>query len=138
MIFGHSLVLHAQELNLKPPCKEDLWAAGTPTEWQRVMQRQHPDGQNEEEPGFIEILKMFMNDPAAAKEKVQLDPFGSFIVLHGLCSIKWHLQQKAVGSLGNASVSGWLTYQELLLHPKVDRHHLHQSLVENEITGNSA
>jgi len=102
MIFGHSLVLQAPELNLKPPCKEDLWAAGSPVEWQRVMQRYNLEDPNTpEEPGFIEILKMFMNEPATAKDKVQLDSFGSFIVLHGLCSVKWHLQQKALGSLGS-------------------------------------
>lgn len=104
MIFGHPLVLHAQELNLKPPCKEDLWAAGSPVEWQRVMQRNNLDDLNSsDEPGFIEILKMFMNEPATAKDKVQLDSFGSFIVLHGLFSVTWHLQQKALGSLGSHS-----------------------------------
>lgn len=100
MMFGHSLVLHAQELNLKPPCKEDVWAAGSPTEWQRAMQRQKAADQLSEHPGFIDILKIFMNEPHTAKEKISLDPFGSFISLHGLISVKWHLQQKALG-MGN-------------------------------------
>ena len=92
MMFGHSLVLHAQEVNLAAPCKEDVWAATTPLDWQRAMQRHSTPG---DEIGFLEILKTFMNEPSAAKEKVSLDPFGSFIALHGLISVKWHLQQKA-------------------------------------------
>jgi Fungal specific transcription factor domain len=100
MMFGHSLVLHAQELNLNPPCKEDVWAAGSPMEWQRAMQRQSVVEQNADQLGFIEILKIFMNEPHTAKEKISLDPFGSFIALHGLISVKWHLQQKALG-MGN-------------------------------------
>jgi hypothetical protein len=100
MMFGHSLVLHAQELNLKPPCKEDVWAAGSPMEWHRAIQRQKAVEQNVEQPGFIEILKIFMNEPHTVKEKISLDPFGSFIGLHGLISVKWHLQQKALG-MGN-------------------------------------
>ena len=91
MMFGHSIVLHAQEVNLKPPCKEEVWAASSPRDWQIAMQRH--DG---EEIGFLEILKTFMNEPATAKDKVSLDPFGSFIALHGLISVKWHLQQSAL------------------------------------------
>ena len=100
MIFGHSLVLHAGELNLKPPCKEDLWAASSAIDWQRAMQRQKPEDQVGEEMTFIDILKTLMQTPSTAKDKVALDPFGSFIVLHGLTSIAWHLQQKTLGSLG--------------------------------------
>jgi hypothetical protein len=97
MIFGHSLVLHAGELNLKPPCKEELWAAGSALEWQRALQRQKPD---EGDMGFIDMLKIYMQNPSIAKEKVSMDPYGSFIVLHGLTSISWHLGQRSVGALG--------------------------------------
>jgi len=98
MMFGHSAVLSAHELNLQPPCREDLWSAGSAVEWQRAMQRQQEDMDNA--PNFTETLKVFMNEPNAAKEKVSLDPFGSFIVLHGLICISWHHQQKAFMSLG--------------------------------------
>jgi len=99
MMFGHSLVLHAQELNLKPPCNEDVWAAGSAFEWQRASQRDILDDPNVSEPRFIEILKMFMNEPSnAAKERLRIDSFACFIVLHGLISVKWHLEQKALGT----------------------------------------
>jgi|SRR5277367_1876515 len=98
MIFGHSLILHAQELNLKPPCNEDVWAAGSAFEWHRLTQRDTLE-ENVSEPRFIEILKMFMNEPSnAAKERLPIDSFACFIVLHGLISIKWHLEQKATGT----------------------------------------
>ena len=98
MMFGHSLVLHAQELNLKPPCREDVWAAGSPLEWHRARARDGLEDPNGPEPRFIEILKMFMNEPAnAAKERLRIDSFACFIVLHGLISVKWHLEQKALG-----------------------------------------
>lgn len=96
LIFGHLMVLHAQELNLTPPCKEDVWAATTATEWQRAHQRNNPNA-NAKQLSFIDILKMFTNDPKAARERISLDPFGSFIALHGLISVKWHLNQKAIG-----------------------------------------
>jgi Fungal specific transcription factor domain len=99
MMFGHSLVLHAQEINLQPPCKEDIWGATTALEWQRAMQRH----KGETELTLVEILKTFTLEPSTAKEKVSLDPFGSFIVLHGLISVKWHYQQKALG-IGKSSV----------------------------------
>jgi Fungal specific transcription factor domain len=95
LIFGHLMVLTAQELNLTPPCKEDEWAATTATEWQRVHQRNYPSGGKQL--SFIDILKMFTNDPKSARERISLDPFGSFIALHGLISVKWHLNQKAIG-----------------------------------------
>ena len=104
MIFGHSLVLNAQELQLKPPCKEDLWSATSPVEWQRRSQSQKQDEQ--EELGFIETLKIFINEPQSAKEKVPLDSFGSLIILHGLISVAWHFQQKATGSLGKHPFKG--------------------------------
>jgi hypothetical protein len=99
MMFGHSLVLHAQEINLQPPCKEDIWGATTALEWQRAMQRH----KGETELTLVEILKTFTLEPSTAKEKVSLDPFGSFIALHGLISVKWHYQQKALG-IGTSSV----------------------------------
>jgi hypothetical protein len=98
MMFGHALVLSAQELNLRHPCKEDLWAAQSPVEWQRAEQR-FPEVQGE--PGFLDTLKVFLNEPGAAKDKITLDPFGSFVVLHGLISVAWHMQQKSQGSLGS-------------------------------------
>jgi len=98
MMFGHAAVLSAHELNLHFPCKEDLWAAGTAVEWQRERQRQQED--MEGVLGFTETLKICMNEPNLAREKINLDPFGSFILLHGLICISWHLQQKAVISLG--------------------------------------
>jgi len=99
MMFGHSLVLHAQELNLKPPCNEDVWAAGSAFEWHRATQRDSLDDPNAAEPRFIEILKMFMNEPSGtAKERLRIDSFACFIVLHGLISVKWHLEQKALGT----------------------------------------
>jgi len=104
MMFGHAAVLSAQELNLKPPCKEDLWAAGTSGEWQRAIQRQEREG-TETTLTFTDTLKVFMNEPTTARDKVSLDPFGSFIALHGLICISWHLQQKAFVSLGMISSS---------------------------------
>jgi len=99
LIFGHLMVLHAQELNLNPPCKEDEWSAPTAGEWQRAHQRNHPKGTSDNL-GFIDILRMYTNDPHSAKDRISLDPFGSFIALHGLISVKWHLNQKASG-MGN-------------------------------------
>ena len=104
MIFGHSLVLTAQELQLKPPCKEDLWSATSAVEWKRRSQSQKQDEQDEL--GFIETLKIFINEPQSAKDKVPLDPFGALILLHGLISVAWHFQQKATGSLGIKSFLG--------------------------------
>jgi hypothetical protein len=96
LIFGHLMVLHAQEVNLTPPCNDDEWSAPTATEWQRAHQR-NKARESSKDLGFIDILRMFTNEPLLAKDRIQLDPFGSFIALHGLISVKWHLNQKAMG-----------------------------------------
>ena len=96
-MFGHSLILHAQEINIELPCKEDIWSASSAKEWQRAMLRNSSGDPEGEEVKFIDIVKTFMNEPGSVKESFELDPFGSFIVLHGLISVKWHLQQKANG-----------------------------------------
>jgi Fungal specific transcription factor domain len=92
MIFGHAAVLSPHEINLKPPCKEDQWAATGASEWHRVRKR---EGDPDDELSFTEILKIVMNEPMLARERLSLDPFGGFIVLHGLICISWHLQQRA-------------------------------------------
>jgi hypothetical protein len=99
MMFGHALVLSPQELALKPPCKEDLWAAGSAAEWQRVRQREG-DEELSAAPTFPEAIRLFVNDPLSAKDKVNLDPFGSYIVLHGIIALIWQYQQKSQLSLG--------------------------------------
>jgi hypothetical protein len=98
MIFGHSLILHAQEMNIVLPCKEDVWSSGSANEWQRAMIRNNSSDSENDQVKFIDIVKMFMNEPSSVREQIELDPFGSFILLHGLISVKWHLQHKANGS----------------------------------------
>lgn len=102
MMFGHALILSPQELALKPPCKEELWAAGSAAEWHRVKGRE-----SEEElaaaPTFPEAIRVFVNDPVSAKDKVNLDPFGSYIVLHGIIALIWQYQQKSQLSIGISS-----------------------------------
>jgi hypothetical protein len=105
MMFGHALVLSPQELALKPPCKEDLWAAGSAAEWQRVRQRE-ADEELSAAPTFPEAIRLFVNDPVSAKDKVNLDPFGSYIVLHGIIALIWQYQQKSQLSLGRCPLKG--------------------------------
>lgn len=97
MIFGHSLVLYARELNLKPPYKEDVWNAESADDWQRAIQHYYPQGLITE-PNFIDILKIFTDQPSQAKDTVlTLDPFMASIILHGLINVKWYQQRKALG-----------------------------------------
>lgn len=95
MMFGHSVVLHAEELNLKPPCNEDVWNAGSAGAWQRAIQCHYPQGLSTE-PGFMDILRIFTDQPSQPKDMVRtLDPFMASIILHGLINVKWHQQRKA-------------------------------------------
>lgn len=97
MIFGHSLVLHARELNLKLPYKEDVWDAGSADAWQRAIQCHYPQGLITE-PEFMDILRIFTDQPSQAKDTVLTpDPFTASIILHGLINVKWHQQRNAFG-----------------------------------------
>ena len=105
LIFGDSPILHAQELNIKLPCKNDLWEAPTPIEWLRVTKPHNTDDPHiPEGPGFFDILKLFMDESGTVKETVRLDPFRSFVVLHGIFNLQQHLQQMVLGFVGSPPI----------------------------------
>jgi len=96
-MFGHAIGLHAQELNLELPCSDEVWTARSAREWERARRCHNPHG-SITKPGFIDLLSIFTSEPNQAKEKVSpLDPFGTFITLHGLISVGWNQRQTLLG-----------------------------------------
>ncbi|KAH9897233.1 fungal-specific transcription factor domain-containing protein [Xylariomycetidae sp. FL2044] len=94
-MFGHSTVMVAHEMRLPLPCDDQLWKATSGAEVSR-LETNHMS--NSTKPiSFLEGLKRTL-----AGQDVQTNPFGRQILMAGLLSVSWHMNQRdlSVSSLG--------------------------------------
>ncbi|KAJ5610006.1 hypothetical protein N7510_006725 [Penicillium lagena] len=100
-MFGHSAKMVAHELRLPLPCDEALWAATSAAEVARVQSSLQSHGVRPVM--FLDGLKRTLNGQA-----VRTNPFGRTILMAGLLSVGWHLNQRdlQVSSLGVGQTLG--------------------------------
>ncbi|KAL1959770.1 hypothetical protein VTO42DRAFT_1356 [Malbranchea cinnamomea] len=100
-MFGHSAKMVAHELRLPLPCDEALWSATSAAEVARVQSSLYSNGVRPVM--FLDALKKTLNG-----QKVQTNSFGRTIIMAGLLSVSWHMNQRdlQVSSLGVAQTLG--------------------------------
>ena len=86
-MFGHSAVMSAHELRLPLPCDEALWAATSSAEVGRVDVQLRASGFTPLT--FLEGLKKILH-----KQSVKTNCFGRTILMAGLFSVSWHMNQR--------------------------------------------
>ena len=86
-MFGHSAVMSAHELRLPLPCDEALWAATSSAEVGRVDAQLRTSGFTPLT--FLEGLKKILH-----KQSVKTNCFGRTILMAGLLSVSWHMNQR--------------------------------------------
>jgi len=94
-MFGHSTVMVAHEMRLPLPCDEKLWKATSGSEVGRIEANLMS---NSMKPiSFLEGLKRTLSG-----QEVQTNSFGRTILMAGLLSVSWHMNQRdlQVNSLG--------------------------------------
>jgi len=101
IIFGHSAKMVAHELRLPLPCDEALWAATSAAEVARVQSSLQSHGVRPTM--FLDGLKRTLNG-----QPVRTNAFGRIILMAGLLSVGWHLNQRdlQVSSLGVGQTLG--------------------------------
>jgi len=100
-MFGHSAVMVAHEMRLPLPCDEALWSATSSSEVGRVEASLHSNGIKPIT--FLDGLKKLLN-----RQSVRTNTFGRTILMAGLLSVSWHMNQRdlQVSSLGVQSSLG--------------------------------
>lgn len=100
-MFGHSAKMVAHELRLPLPCDEALWAATSAAEVARVQSSLQSHGVRPVM--FVDGLKRTLNG-----QPVRTNSFGRTILMAGLLSVGWHLNQRdlQVSSLGAGQTLG--------------------------------
>ncbi|KAJ5539074.1 hypothetical protein N7513_007406 [Penicillium frequentans] len=100
-MFGHSAKMVAHELRLPLPCDEALWAATSAAEVARVQSSLQSHGVRPVM--FLDGLKRTLNG-----QPVRTNVFGRSILIAGLLSVSWHLNQRdlQVSSLGVGQTLG--------------------------------
>lgn len=100
-MFGHSAKMVAHELRLPLPCDEALWAATSAAEVARVQSSLQSHGVRPVM--FLDGLKRTLNG-----QPVRTNSFGRIILMAGLLSVSWHLNQRdlQVSSLGAGQTLG--------------------------------
>lgn len=100
-MFGHSAKMVAHELRLPLPCDEALWAATSAAEVARVQSSLQSHGVRPVM--FLDGLKRTLNG-----QPVRTNAFGRIILMAGLQSVSWHLNQRdlQVSSLGVGQALG--------------------------------
>ncbi|KAJ5263861.1 hypothetical protein N7478_011466 [Penicillium angulare] len=100
-MFGHSAKMVAHELRLPLPCDEALWAATSAAEVARVQSSLQSHGVRPVM--FLDGLKQTLNG-----QPVRTNTFGRTILIAGLLSVSWHLNQRdlQVSSLGVGQTLG--------------------------------
>ncbi|KAJ5095053.1 hypothetical protein N7532_007344 [Penicillium argentinense] len=100
-MFGHSAKMVAHELRLPLPCDEALWAATSAAEVARVQSSLQSHGVRPVM--FLDGLKRTLNG-----QPVRTNSFGRIILMAGLLSVSWHLNQRdlQVSSLGVGQTLG--------------------------------
>jgi hypothetical protein len=94
-MFGHSTVMVAHEMRLPLPCDDQLWKATSGSEVGRIEANLMSNGIKPV--SFLEGLKRTLNG-----QEVQTNAFGRQILMAGLLSVSWHMNQRdlQVSSLG--------------------------------------
>ncbi|GAM37135.1 hypothetical protein TCE0_022f06793 [Talaromyces pinophilus] len=100
-MFGHSVKMVAHELRLPLPCDEALWSAGSAAEVSRMQTVLQSNGVKPTM--FLDGLKKTLTG-----QKVRTNAFGRMILMAGLMSVSWHMNQRdlQVSSLGVTQVLG--------------------------------
>ncbi|KAJ5220707.1 uncharacterized protein N7469_009594 [Penicillium citrinum] len=100
-MFGHSAKMVAHELRLPLPCDEALWAATSAAEVARVQSSLQSHGVRPVM--FLDGLKRTLNG-----QPVRTNSFGRIILIAGLLSVSWHLNQRdlQISSLGVGQTLG--------------------------------
>lgn len=100
-MFGHSAVMVAHEMRLPLPCDEALWSATSAQEVGRVEASLSSNGVKPTT--FLDGLKKTLGGAA-----VRTNSFGRTIIMAGLLSVSWHMNQRdlQVSSLGASSALG--------------------------------
>ncbi|KAK3687524.1 fungal-specific transcription factor domain-containing protein [Podospora appendiculata] len=94
-MFGHSTVMVAHEMRLPLPCDDKLWKASSGSEVGRIEANLLSVGNKPI--SFLEGLKRTLSG-----HEVQTNSFGRTILMAGLLSVSWHMNQRdlQVNSLG--------------------------------------
>ncbi|KAJ4300500.1 hypothetical protein N0V88_003175 [Collariella sp. IMI 366227] len=94
-MFGHSTVMVAHEMRLPLPCDDKLWKATSGPEVARIESNLMSVGNKAI--SFLEGLKRTLSG-----QEVQTNSFGRTILMAGLLSVSWHMNQRdlQVNSLG--------------------------------------
>jgi hypothetical protein len=100
-MFGHSAVMVAHEMRLPLPCDETLWSATSSQEVHKIEASLLANGIKPIP--FLEGLKRTMSG-----QEVQTNAFGRSILMAGLLSVSWHMNQRdlQVNSLGGIQTLG--------------------------------
>ncbi|KAI9795128.1 MAG: hypothetical protein M1816_000150 [Peltula sp. TS41687] len=94
-MFGHSAIMVAHEMQLPLPYDEALWSATSSAEVGRIESSLGAHGFKR--PRFLEGLKAMLMG-----QKVRTNSFGRTILMAGLLSVSWHMNQRdlQVSALG--------------------------------------
>ncbi|KAK3353513.1 fungal-specific transcription factor domain-containing protein [Lasiosphaeria hispida] len=94
-MFGHSTVMVAHEMRLPLPCDDKLWKASSGSEVGRIEANLMSAGNKPI--SFLEGLKRTL-----CSQEVQTNSFGRTILMAGLLSVSWHMNQRdlQINSLG--------------------------------------
>ncbi|KAK4244564.1 fungal-specific transcription factor domain-containing protein [Corynascus novoguineensis] len=94
-MFGHSTVMVAHEMRLPLPCDDKMWKATSGPEVARIDANLMSVGNKAM--SFLEGLKRTLSG-----QEVQTNSFGRTILMAGLLSVSWHMNQRdlQVNSLG--------------------------------------
>jgi hypothetical protein len=100
-MFGHSAKMVAHEMRLPLPCDEALWSATSAAEVARMQASLQSNGVKPTM--FLDSLKKTLTG-----QKVRTNAFGRNIIMAGLLSVSWHMNQRdlQVSSLGVAQALG--------------------------------
>ncbi|KAB5572511.1 fungal-specific transcription factor domain-containing protein [Coniochaeta sp. 2T2.1] len=100
-MFGHSTVMVTHEMRLPLPCDEKLWKATTGAEVGRL--EAHIMSAGNKPISFLEGLKRTLSN-----QEVKTDSFGRTILMGGLLSVCWHMNQRdlQVNSLSGVNLGG--------------------------------
>ena len=85
--FGHNAMMVVHEVRLPLPCDDALWSATSAEEVGRVEASLHANGV--QPTTFTDALRKILTG-----RKVRTNPFGRMILMAGLLSVSWHMQQR--------------------------------------------
>ncbi|KAH0433608.1 hypothetical protein CcaCcLH18_05780 [Colletotrichum camelliae] len=86
-MFGHSTVMVTHEMRLPLPCDDAMWKANSGAEVGRIESNIMSNGIKPI--SFLEGLKRTLSG-----QGVQTNPFGRMVLMAGLLSVSWHMNQR--------------------------------------------